>query len=161
EQGANSPVSEKAAFEYTTALNYLLRAECPNRFQMGEISVICWAEKSNPLEYEFPNFFNDPPGDNPDAGVAAIKHIANSLHNGAYQNPDGKDKFYVLGLSPNAARISVRFWQFGTVAEFSERIGQWFSDIEISKTEKQLVPALKPLLRTSALLWKDENMSSH
>src|SRR5690606_34238866 len=81
EQGANSPVSEKAAFEYTTALNYLLRAECPNRFQMGEISVICWAEKSNPLEYEFPNFFNDPPGDNPDAGVAAIKHIANSLHN--------------------------------------------------------------------------------
>lgn len=161
EQGANSPVSEKAAFEYSTALNYLLRTDCPNRFQMGEISVVCWAEKSNPLEEQFPNYFNDPPSDNPDAGVAALKHIAASLHNGAYQQPDGKDKFYVLGLSPNAARIAVRFWQIGTVAEFSERIGQWFSDIEISKSEKQLVPALKPLLRTTALLGKDENMSPH
>ena len=161
EQGANSPVSEKAAFEYTTALNYLLRTDCPNRFQMGEISVVCWAENSNPLEEQFPNYFNDPPSDNPDAGVAALKYIAASLHNGAYQQPDGKDKFYVLGLSPNAARIAVRFWQIGTVAEFSERIGQWFSDIEISKSEKQFVPALKPLLRTTALLGKDENMSPH
>lgn len=161
EQGANSPVSEKTAFEYTTALNYLLRTQCPNRFQMGEISVVCWAEKNNSLEQAFPNFFTDPPSDNPDAGVAALKHIAGSLHNGAYQQPDGKDKFYLLGLSPNAARIAVRFWQVGTVAEFSERIGQWFSDIEISKSEKQLVPALKSLLRTTALLGEDKNMSPH
>ncbi|MBU5900744.1 type I-C CRISPR-associated protein Cas8c/Csd1, partial [Vibrio cholerae O1] len=43
EQGANSPISERAAFEYTTALNYLLETNSPNRMQLGETSVVCWA----------------------------------------------------------------------------------------------------------------------
>lgn len=157
-QGSNSPVGNMATFEYSTALNYLLRTNCASRFQMGEVSVVCWAEKENDLESLVPNIFSDAPADNPDANSTAVKNLISSLHNGSYQHPDGKDRFYILGLSPNAARISIRFWEVGTVGEFSERLGQWFQDIDIIGHQDKSVPPVKALLRSTALLGKDENM---
>lgn len=157
-QGNNSPVGSAATFEYSTALNYLLRTNCPSRFQMGEVSVVCWAEKESDLESLLPNIFSDAPADDPDANATAVKNLMNSLHNGAYQQPNGKDRFYILGLSPNAARISVRFWQVGTIATFSELLGQWFTDLDISGYQDKTIPPIKALLRSTALLGKDENM---
>jgi CRISPR-associated protein Csd1 len=157
-QGDNSPVGSAATFEYSTALNYLLRTNCPSRFQMGEVSVVCWAEKESDLESLIPNIFSDAPVDDPDANTTAVKNLINSVNNGSYQNPDGKQRFYVLGLSPNAARISVRFWQVGTVATFSEILGQWFKDLEIAGHQDKVTPPIKALLRSTALLGKDENM---
>lgn len=157
-QGSNSPVGNMATFEYSTALNYLLRTNCASRFQMGEVSVVCWAEKENSLESLVPNIFSDAPADNPDANSTAVKNLISSLHDGSYQHPDGKDRFYILGLSPNAARISIRFWEVGTVGEFSEILGQWFKDIDIIGYQDKSIPPIKALLRSTALLGKDENM---
>lgn len=157
-QGDNSPVGSIATFEYSTALNYLLRTNCASRFQMGDVSVVCWAEKDNNLESTLPCIFSDAPADDPDANATAVKNLISSLHNGSYRHPDGQDKFYILGLSPNAARISVRFWQVGTVAEFSQLLGQWFRDIDIVGHQDRTTPPIKALLRSTALLGKDENM---
>ena len=159
QQGANSPIGEQVAFEYTTALNHLLRTDSPNRLQMGETSVVCWAAKRCELETLLPFIFSDAPKDNPDANVRAVQAFFSSLHNGSYQAADGKEHFYLLGLAPNAARVSIRFWQVGTVASFSESLGQWFVDLAIVGARMGGILPLKPLLRSVAALGKDENLS--
>lgn len=157
-QGLNFPVSEKAVFEYTTALNHLLRFGSPNRFKFHETVAICWSEKESFLDTALPVLFGGSPPDNPDKGIKEVKAIFEALHNGAYSQPDGSQCFYILGLAPNASRIAVRFWHSGTVAEFSERLAQWFKDIEIVKSGEPEYPPLKALLNSTALLGKDENM---
>lgn len=160
-QGDNSPVSEQAVFEYSTALNYLLRTDCLSRFQMGETSVVCWSQRDSDLETTVPLFFSDAPKDDPDRGAKAIKVLFDSIKSGAYSKPDGQQRFYILGLAPNASRIAIRFWHAGTVAEFSERLVQWFNDTEIVKPGERVYPPVKALLRSTALLGKDENMPPH
>ncbi|WP_459609103.1 type I-C CRISPR-associated protein Cas8c/Csd1 [Dickeya oryzae] len=161
EQGANAPISEQAAFEYTTALNALLQTNSANRLQLGETSVVCWASQSHPLENWLPTLFGNSHSDNPDNGVRTVKALFNSVHNGAYCADDGNTRFYLLGLSPNAARVAIRFFQEGTVAQFAERLSEWFGDIDIIKPKAVTYPypPLKVLLRACALLNKEENLS--
>ncbi|GAB2591739.1 type I-C CRISPR-associated protein Cas8c/Csd1 [Nitrincola alkalisediminis] len=160
DKGNNAPVGEDVAFKYTTALNQLLRTHSPLRMQMNETSVIWWSTGENLLEESLPFFFNDTSKDDPEQGSRAVRQLFESLHTGAFHETQGKERFYLLGLSPNAARIAVRFWQVGTVAEFSERLVQWFNDIEITAWDFHY-PPLKPLLRSTALLHKDENLPPH
>lgn len=160
EKGNNAPVSETVAFKYTTALNQLLKTSSPLRMQINETSVVWWSTGENPLEENLSFFVNDPPKDDPEQGSRAVQQLFDSLHTAAFLQTQGKERFYLLGLSPNAARIAVRFWQVGTVAEFSERLAQWFKDIEITYRDFHY-PPLKPLLRSTALLHKDENLPPH
>jgi len=160
DKGNNAPVGEDAAFKYTTALNQLLRTASPTRLQLNETSMIWWSSGENALEADMSSFFNDAPKDDPERGTRAVKQLFESLHSGAVNKSEGSERFYLLGLSPNAARISIRFWQVGTVAEFSERLGQWFKDTEIISRNFEY-PPLKPLLRSTALLGKDENLPPH
>ena len=108
-------------FEYTTALNSLLSGE--NRLRIGDVSAVCWSEKPTALETRLPVMLNGSK-DNPDAHIDEVKSLYKSLHNGKYTEPNGKDKFYLLGLSPNSARIVVRFWHETTVAELSESLAR-------------------------------------
>ncbi len=160
DKGNNAPVGEEAAFKYTTALNQLLRTSSPQRLQLNETSVVWWSTGENFLENNLPSFFNDTPRDDPDRGTKAVRQLFESLHSGAFLEGAGTERFYLLGLSPNAARIAVRFWQVGTVAEFSKQLAQWFRDIEIVSRNADY-PPLKPLLRSTALLGKDENLPPH
>jgi CRISPR-associated protein Csd1 len=137
EQGCNAPVGEDAVFAYTTAINTLLGKDSQQRMSVGDASVVFWAEKNTSFESDFPLFFTEPPKDNPDAGSSSIKALFNSVNSGAYLEDDGKTHFYILGLAPNAARIAVRFWQVGTIAEFATRIRQHFVDFAIVKPPKE------------------------
>jgi len=157
EKGNNAPVSEDAAFKYTTALNQLLRTNSPQRMQLNEISVVWWSTGENHLEQSFSSFFNDAPKDDPDQSARAVRQLFESLHDGSFLHSEGTVRFYLLGLSPNAARIAVRFWQVGTVAEFGTRIAEWFQDVELADRNFSY-PPLKPLLRSTALLGKEENL---
>ncbi len=160
QKGNNAPVGEVSAFKYTTALNQLLRTNSPLRMQLNETSVIWWSTSENSLETNFPTFFNDASKDDPEQGTRAVKQLFDSLHTGAFLESEGKERFYLLGLSPNAARLSVRFWQVGTVAEFSERLAQWFKDIEITAKDFHY-PPLKPLLCSTALRSEEKNLPPH
>lgn len=122
DQGLNAPVSEYAAFAYTTALNQLLRDG--NNFPCGDTTVVFWAQSAEKLYsqiyMDFLNATGD--GENRERTVQAVlKKILQGVAadvNGITLSPD--EPFYVLGLSPNAARISVRFfWQntFGVTLE--------------------------------------------
>ena len=145
QQGFIFPVGEQTMFEYTTALNMLLDGE--NRFRIGEVSIVCWSEKPTPLESKVALKINGGGKDNPDAHIDEVKALYKSLHNGKYIEPNGKDKFYLLGLSPNSARIVVRFWHETTVAALSENIARWYDDLQIVRGEKSIYPEFMPLMR--------------
>ncbi len=158
-QSLNSPVGVRASFEYTTALNYLLGPLSETKFRIADTSYVCWAEKANPpLESSFASYFSDA-GDSPDATALAVKSLYSSIHNGAYQASDARDRFYVLGLAPNSARIVVRFWKIGTIAEFSEKLACWFNDLDIQGRDHYGYPALKKLLKATVLKEREDKIT--
>lgn len=136
EQGYNAPIIKSTEFAYVTALNTLLKSKS-QRLLIGDASTVFWSEKQTSFESDFSFFFKEPDKDNPDAGTQKVKALFESVNTGAYLDDDGKTRFYILGLSPNAARISVRFWQVGTISDFATRIKQHFEDFAIIKPPKE------------------------
>ena len=132
-QGENSPVGSRAVFAYTTALNTLLARGSRQKLTIGDATVVFWSQRDSVLENEMASFFDDyEEKDNPDAHTEKVAVLLNSVASGAYLANADANRFYVLGLSPNSARISVRFWHDGTVAEMSEKIAAWFADLMIA-----------------------------
>ncbi len=165
-QGLNAPVGEKVTFEYTTALNHLLRKGSEQRFQVGDASTVCWsAEKNaekNDFENNFATIFKATPStikDDPDKYTGAVKAVFNSIHRGEDTDDTRPTHFYVLGLAPNASRIAIRFWLIGTVREFSQRIKKHFDDLEIRRgaNDQEYLP-LFLLLINIAVQGKSENI---
>jgi CRISPR-associated protein Csd1 len=131
-QSLNAPVSKMVASQYGKALNTLLDSE-RQCVHIGDASTVFWSEKKSSFETDFSCFFKEPDKDNPDAGTQKVKALFESTQSGAYMEDDGNDRFYILGLAPNAARIAVRFWQVGTISEFAIKIRQYFEDFAIVK----------------------------
>lgn len=129
-QNFNAPISETATFAYTTALNLLLSKDSTNRLQVGDATTVFWANRQTDFENAFPSFFRFPPKDNPDADIRAVRELYDGIWTG---NTPGvsETRFFVLGLSPNAARISVRFWLQGYLKDFEKKIRMHFDDLEI------------------------------
>ncbi len=134
EQAYNAQISKSAEFAYTTALNVLLKSS-KNKVQIRDATTLFWAQKPAVFEDLFPSFFALPPKDDPDVDVRAVKALYDGIFTGHNSN-DLQTKFYVLGLAPNSARISVRFWHEGTIREFGEKIRQHFDDFEIIRSPK-------------------------
>ncbi|CAM4130039.1 type I-C CRISPR-associated protein Cas8c/Csd1 [Psychrobacter arenosus] len=145
-QGYGFPVSETAMFEYTTALNTLLKSN--NRFRLGDVSVVCWSDKASKKESEIPFILNGSDAkDDPDAYVNSVHKLFSSFHHGVYTEPDAEQIMFVLGLSPNVARIVVRFWHQATIAAISTNITKWFEDIEMVRSPTSPYPKYMPLKR--------------
>lgn len=126
EQSYNAPVGRYAEFAYTTALNYLLNQK-DFIFQLGDSTVVSWAE-SGRQEYQNTFFMSvDPREDNQDIlrGVfeRLREHRAIYLE-GIEMDPD--QKFYILALAPNAARLSVRFFYQNTFGHILENISRHY-----------------------------------
>jgi CRISPR-associated protein Csd1 len=132
-QGTNAPVGKQAAFGYTTALNFLLRKDSPQRLQVGDASAVFWADKPTELETGVVDIFGEPPKDDPDRNVRAVSSLYKAIDLGLLENDEGKARFFVLGLAPNAARIAIRFWHHGTVAEMAGYIKRHFDDLAIER----------------------------
>ena len=158
EQGFIFPVGEQAMFEYTTALNTLLAGK--NHFRIGDVTAVCWSAKLTPLEESLASLISGGGKDNPDEHIDAVKTLYKSLYNGQYQKPDGKEKFYLLGLSPNSARIVVRFWHETTVATLSEGIAAWYDDLQMVRGENSPYPEYMPLPRLLGNLVLDGKMEN-
>lgn len=158
-QGLNAPVGVTAMFAYTTALNTLLSRDSTQRIQVGDASAVFWSARRTRFESDFGSFFMESAKDDPDSGARRIKNLFESPKSGSYLEDPGEEKFYILGLSPNAARISVRFWQVGTIAESAERIRQHFKDLDIVKPPKEPeFYSLWRLLVNIAIQDKSENI---
>lgn len=132
EQGYNAPVITSTEFAYVTALNSLLKSKT-QRLNIGETAMVFWSDVQSDFESDFASFFKEPAKDDPSAEVEKIRELFEALRSGAYREQYSDKSFYILGLAPNAARISIRFWHAGTIAEYATRIKQYFEDFSIIK----------------------------
>jgi CRISPR-associated protein Csd1 len=165
EQGDNAPVSETAAFKYTTALNAFLSKDSKNRIQIGDASTVFWADASNApaaelAESAFSAMFA---GVDEATQAAKVGNILKRIRNGqplrevAPELAEGV-RFHVLGLAPNAARLSIRFWfdnDFGVLARNYQRFVREMAVVPTSRDEN---PALWRYLAETAVLGKRENV---
>ena len=160
-QGDNAPVGERAAFAYTTALNHLLGKDSRNRVQVGDASTVFWADTPSQFDSEFTlaDFFGETK-DDPDRGVRAVQALHQALGSGQLPVGERDAQFFVLGLAPNAARISVRFWLRAPLSDLAPRILQHFADLKLVRRYDgdPLTPSLYRLLSGLAVLGKLENV---
>jgi CRISPR-associated protein Csd1 len=160
EQNENAPIGKNAVFAYTTALNGLL-GDDSNHIQIGDATTIFWAQnKDSVFEKNLKPFFfaAGKKKDDPDRDAADTKANLESALSGI-PPAEMATRFYILGLSPNAARISVRFWHQGSVGEFCKTMKRHFADLEI------IAPAYDPcrmslqyLLGATVRDWKSEDI---
>ncbi|MEA4966340.1 MAG: type I-C CRISPR-associated protein Cas8c/Csd1 [Oscillospiraceae bacterium] len=135
EQNSNAPVGKYAAFAYTTALNHLL-AEKGHVKRMGDTTLVYWAEDAEPVYQDaFSSFLDGGNAENPmtdgdmDSYMDAISKGNAADWGGIPLNP--ANRFYVLGLAPNAARLSVRFFLRDEFGGFVGHIQEHYKNLEI------------------------------
>ena len=150
EQGANAPISEKSEFAYSTALKHLLRSDSRNKFLIGNRTFLFWASKDNAAGNQaekgiFDLFgFSDTEEDDPNARIEQVRKVFKAIYSGEL-NTSLDDKFFILGLAPNSARIAVVYWAEIPLKEFAERINRHFDDMEITGANKPYT-ALRSIL---------------
>jgi CRISPR-associated protein Csd1 len=156
-QGENAPIGKPAAFAYTTALNHMLRTGSRNRLQIGDASTVCWADQDTEFDSLLAEIFGQ--HDNPDDGVQAVSSLFAALQSGRFDGVEGDTVYYVLGLAPNAARISVRFFHRMTIRELAPRIVQHFDDLKLAHGPHDPdYPPVFRLLTACAVQSKAENI---
>lgn len=163
-KGYNAPISEDAEFAYTTALNYLLRSDSQNKFIIGNRTFVFWASKDDEAGKQAEESLWDMLGfkdnDDPDKNIINVRKAFESIYSGSIKTTLD-DRFYILGLAPNSARIAVTYWADIPLKDFSEMILRHFKDMEIVDTRKEKKPyfGLHSLLATVSLEGKSSNAS--
>ncbi len=156
EYGANAPVGVYAAFAYTTALNHLL-ADREHAQHTGDTTVVCWAVGGHSA-YQ-------------DLGMAALyggtlteqdlQAVLGKLTRGEPVDWNGEKvqpgtHFYVLGLAPNAARLSVRFFWQDSFGSFARNVRAHYERLRIVRPSFDKAETLLP----SRLLRETVNQNS-
>lgn len=131
-QGLNAPVGRYAMYAYTSALNYLLAGK--NHIKLGDATVVWWTLDG---DEEAEDFFDDMlNGGDDDAAIgAAMGKISRGEPIGLTDEQLSK-QFCILALSPNAARLSVRFFYRDTFGRFIQNIAAHYKRLEIDKSDK-------------------------
>jgi CRISPR-associated protein Csd1 len=168
-QGDNAPVSEQAAFAYTTALNYLLRREHGQCLSVGDTSTVFWAQADDAGQEAlaldvFSAMLNPPSEDD-----GETKQLRLSLEKVAQGRPfqdiapdvDSNTRFFVLGLAPNAARLSIRYWLDSNIGELGQYLSEHWADMQISPLPWKVdqPPSVWRCLIETAPLRKTENIA--
>jgi CRISPR-associated protein Csd1 len=182
-QGANAPVSEAAAFAYTTALNGLLTASGTttkgrpiyrNRVMLGETTVPFWAEHGDAEaiaralfgdEDEMVGFGDALPVDET-TETTKLSDVLQQMQDGvplrdAAPQMDPETRVYVLGLSPNAARLSVRFWVEQSLVDFTQHFQQHWVDLSLDPPPHPWPPPLWRLLLELAPQRESKHIPPH
>lgn len=151
EQSLNAPVGKYAAFAYTAALNHLL-ADRDNVHRIGDTTVVCWAEGAEPEYNQFSNFclFGDPMQEQ--ITTEELRSVMDRLAQGLpceEHRLDPSRRFYILGLAPNAARLSVRFFYNSSFGELMRNVSEHHRRLEITGRAYSVMP-LWALLRETA-----------
>ena len=141
-QSYNASISESAAFRYTTALNSLLDGpmKSKHRLSVGGTTVVFWTDRPTATEDIFAAFASGDSSAFSDDEVQdetvreKVEIFLQALRKGkeAYGDLDDnsdRTSFSLLGLSPNAARISIRFFYKSTLSELLENLRKHYKDI--------------------------------
>ena len=154
EQSYNAPIAAQIADQYTKVLNYLLREENRRSLIIGDATTVFWAiaddsQQADEAESFLGAMFNTSRDDEQEA--AEMKRVLDAFVKGRplkeiKPDLDPTTQVYVLGLSPNASRLSVRFWQTGNLDFFVEKISQHYQDLHLEPLPWQTPPSIWRLL---------------
>lgn len=172
DQGLNAPVSQYATFAYTTVLNYLLADE-KHKMTLGDTTIVYWAESPNPIYQDaFGGCFSPAPTAVEEKQVQSkgteflVQSVVEKLmrgHNIAdfsdVLNPE--TDFYILGLAPNAARLSIRFFLHNTFGSFIENMQQHYKRMELEHAsyEREIISIREMLEETVSKNATDKSAS--
>ena len=141
-KGLNAPMSKEAEAAFTTALNRLLAKGSHNKFMLGNRSFVFWASSNDEASQKMEDGLFDLLGgtderdDDPNAKIEEVRKVFKAISSGSLKtNLD--DRFYILGLAPNVARIAVVYWSETSLKEFATNIERHFSDMEIVDNRKE------------------------
>ena len=141
EQNYNAPVGKHAAFAYTAALNHLL-ADRDTVQHVGDTTIVCWAEGAESIYQTFgvaALFGGEVPGLSDNDLRAALKRLAEGMPcDDLGVDPDRP--FYILGLAPNAARLSVRFFLRDSFGKLMENVNAHYARLEIAGAKYSILP---------------------
>ncbi len=171
DQGDNAPTGQAAAFRYGAALNHLLTRDGPNRIRrpIGDATVVFWADASDAKAAEAADAWFGAALDHDirdEAEAAKVRIELEALAKGKKLSDVRPaiapgTRFHVLGLSPNAARLSVRYSLTDDLDQFAQRLAQHHADLKIDPAPSGwgAAPSVNRLLaRTTALQEKFENI---
>lgn len=152
EQGKNAPVSERAAFAYGSALNALLADQSHTQI-IGDTTIVYWSEHGISACQDFMmSFLGNHAGIDDHTLDTIVTHMRDGLPvdlEGVEISPD--EPFYILGLAPNAARISVRLFLRNTFCKLVTNLSlhQERMKLDGPSWEKQNIPLWKTLKATA------------
>ena len=142
-QGMNAPVSEKAAFAYSAALNYMISTR-GHSLRLSNTTIVFWAENGND---GYASYFTMLFGGSATIDESDIYEGMKNLAAGrtiswqeAELDPD--EHFYILGLSPSSARLSVRFFLHDTFGAFVKNMQEHHARLEIIRPSYDTRPSL-------------------
>lgn len=144
EQNYNAPTSRYAAFAYTSALNHLL-ADFEHVYRIGDTTVVCWAEGGEPA---YQSFLDCVLHGKPSAYQERdLRDMVKKLAHGEpvtfdESRLDADKPFYILGLAPNAARLSVRFFLCNSFGAFLRNVQAHYERMEIVRPSYDPFPTL-------------------
>jgi CRISPR-associated protein Csd1 len=160
-KGKNASIGTVAAFKYVTALNYLLRKGHKQRLKIGDAITVFWAEAAENAEAELAESFMSevisPTDVQETQGLAALlQQVAQGVPLKTLR-PDlePSTKFYILGLSPNAARLAIRFWYATTLDELAQRLAQHYRDLRLEPQQGNGMPEIWKLTYATAPVYLD------
>lgn len=159
EQNYNAPVGKHAAFAYTAALNHLLADK--SRVQtIGDTTVVCWAEGAEPVYQDYAQAFlfggETPKGLSDNDLRAALKRLADGKPCDDL-GVDPNRPFYILGLAPNAARLSVRFFLRDTFGRLMRNVNAHYERLRIVGSRYEMLPLWAMLRETVNLNSRDKS----
>lgn len=133
EQNLNAPMGKETAFAYTSALNYLT-ANKDHRQHIGDMTVVYFAENADPVYQDVMDLcFAGSDDSVTDEELHSILQNISAGKPTAFEahelSPDAR--FYLLGISPNAARLSVRFFRQSSFGDVLGKIKQHYDDIAV------------------------------
>lgn len=152
DQGYNAPISKRAAFAYTALLTSLVSQQS---VRVGDMTVVFWAEA--PEAERMITVWLEPPREDDTEAVLVHDQLQKIAHGVPLKNvvPEiGSDtRYYILGLAPNASRLSVRFWQQGSFGELAKRLHEHWCDLRVEPADHSL-PSARNLVNETAVTVK-------
>lgn len=136
-QSYNAPVGEYAMYAYTTALNYLI-SKRKHRTLIGDTMIVYWAESGNEGCQNAFEFLMNPGPDTQNTVDSLFKKLKKGVAidiEGVGQGISGEETFYILGIAPNAARLSVRFFYHDSFGNIVGHIKKHYERLEIIKPD--------------------------
>lgn len=158
-QAYNAPISFEAEFAFSTAVKRLIEENSHNKFKIGNRLYLFWASSASQAAKESEDSLfallgrPETDDDDPNRRIGLVRDTFMAIYNGKLR-ADKDDKFCILGLAPNLARIAVVYWNEMPLRDFAGVISRHFEDMAIldnegNEPDSKLYSILKNITRKS------------